>query len=403
MTTQEKDPRKARSSWRKDKKETQSSVDLRTDNDFEEKDVGVISLFGPFLKGLAKSKNPAKLPYPPCFYLPASSLMHMTHLQLNYVDLLVQAGMQSTPEARFLGYLKFCISTYGLTKFPYKPIISLLGETAQYSSPYGSSQDPDDRTYILAENIKKDPPHSLLHMFNPKHGISLGANVEMAPEFHKTHVHVAFKGQSHAVFAHPGGLYREDYFSDIPDFMIRLLRMSAELYGDINITSSTGFSAHLEFKEKSMFGKAKNLITGKVSFNGAVMYTLDGGWDEVVFITNVQTNGRAEFINRQTLIKNGRESLPLEDQPESSSDKIWGNMLELLMRKDFDAAVALKTQINEDENRLLSEPEKNGQEYIPRYFRKNAATGRWEIKDPALCLDMNTINLSSLGHALPAH
>jgi hypothetical protein len=61
---------------------------------------------------------------------------------------------------------------------------------------------------------------------------------------------VSFIGQNKTTFTHPGGLYKEEYLNEIPDFIVRLLRMHQELIGEVNISSSTGFAAKLLFKEK---------------------------------------------------------------------------------------------------------------------------------------------------------
>jgi len=319
------------------------------------------------------------------------------------VDLLIDASRQPTPEERFLGVLKYSFSTWSLTKFPYKPIISLLGETAQYSTRYSASTDPNDRTYVLAENARKDPPFSFFHMTNPKHGVSSGGTIELDPKFKQAHVHVLFKGQHKTVFTNPQGLFREEYNSDIPDLMIRLLRMHQELVGEVRLTSTTGYTATITFKEKSMFSKYKNMVSGKVSFNGMDVFIIEGAWDEVVYLTDLRNNLRLELLNRAVLHKNELESLPLELQPSSSCDRLWGTMLECLVRQDFEKAAQLKAQINRDENLILTSMEASGQEYVPKYFHRNV-TGEWEINDPYLCMNLgDSFNTSAMMSALPEH
>lgn len=391
--------------WKKNKKDSSADTAAYTStpdfaeagmnaSDFEGKDVGLFSLFVPFVKNYAtsmsKTKNPAKLPYPTCFYLPQSSLMHMMHLQMGHIDLLLDASQQATPAERFLGMLKYTVSSWSLTKFPYKPIISLLGETAQYSSHYQRSGDPNDKTYVLAENMRKDPPFSCFYMTNPKHGVTYEGNIELEPKFKQAHVQVHFKGQNKATFVHPGGLFREEYFNDIPDFVVRLLRMHQELAGEVNVTSSTGFAAKIMFKEKGIFGKAKNQIVGSVTFNGQSLYTLDGAWDEVVYITDLASGQRGELLNRSSLYKNQLDALPAEQQPITSCDRIWGKMLDALKRQDFDTAANTKAQINQDENLLLDDTTGNKELYIPRYFKQNI-NGVWEIKAPSLAFSLGEV------------
>jgi hypothetical protein len=387
--------------WKKGKKDEMppasatSATELgMTEADFEGKDVGLFSLFVPFVKNYAssmsKTKNPAKLPYPTCFYLPQSSLMHMVHLQMSHINLLIDASTLATPADRFLGVVKYCISTWSLTKFPYKPIISLLGETAQYSTPYTASADPSDKTYVLAENLRKDPPYSCYHITNPKHGVTYEGTVELDPKFKQAHVQVQFKGQNKTTFVHPGGQFREEYYSDIPDFIVRLLRMHQELIGEVNITSTTGFACKVTFKEKSLFGKARNQITGAISFNGAVVYTLDGAWDEIVYITDLASGQRVELINKLTLAKNPLEAPATEQQPVTSCDRVWGDMLEALRKGDFETAAQIKAKISTEEHLLLDSSTGDKTNFTPRYFAPSA-NGLYTIKDPKLAISLGTV------------
>jgi len=391
--------------WKKDRA-TASSGDIKLDpeNSFEGKDVGLFSLFLPFIKNYAtsmsKTKNPAKLPYPTCFYLPQSSLMHMVHLQMSHIDLLLDASVQVTPAERFLAVMKYNISTWALTKFPYKPIISLLGETAHYTSPYYRAVSPNDQTYVIAENLRKDPPYSCFYITNPLHGVTYEGSIELVPKFKQAHVHVPFKGQNKTTFVHPGGLFREEYYSDIPDLIIRLLRMHTELSGEVHITSTTGFAAKISFKEKSLFSKAKNQITGSVSYNGMDIYLIDGAWDDIVYLTDLKTQQRVEFLNRAVIVKNQLMSLPLEQQPITSCERIWNKMLDSLRREDFDAATALKAKINAEENNILEALNVNNEVFVPRYFALNSK-GEWQIKDPAYALSLGQIQPADAYNAAP--
>ena len=62
------------------------------------------------------SQSPTKLPYPPNFYYPASSLQHQMSLQMQHVDTLVNANSLPTPLDRFIAVLKYTLSTCSLTK-----------------------------------------------------------------------------------------------------------------------------------------------------------------------------------------------------------------------------------------------------------------------------------------------
>ena len=61
---------------------------------------------------------------------------------------------------------------------------------------------------------------------------------------------VSFVGQRRTTLVHPQGLWTETYVGDVPDLMIRLLRMHTELGGHLNLSSDTGFECNVQFKDK---------------------------------------------------------------------------------------------------------------------------------------------------------
>lgn len=354
---------------------------------FTEKDVNFTSLFMPFVKNyvsnLSANKSPNKLPYPPCFYYPASSLQHQMNLQLAYIDILIKANTLPTPLERFLCMLKYSLSTCSLTKFPYKPIIAFLGETAQTYTNYTDGVTADT-TYYIAEQVEKDPATSAFYICNPTKGVVHEGSVAMVPKFKQAHVHVSFVGQRKTVLTHPQGLWNETYIADVPDLMIRLLRMHTELGGSINVScEATGFAASVQFKDKPIFGGTRNAITGRVTLHGQEIYTLDGTWDDVVYLTDSVTKQKYEFFNRKTYPKQKVESYPLDQQPPTSGDRVWGQLIETLRRQDFEQAKIIKTQLDQQGHELLARYEQQGG-FKASFFHKNPQTGRWDINDPSL-------------------
>lgn len=373
--------------WRRDKQivhQRATNVTTHTQqvdgDNFEGKDVSVVSILVPFIKNLGLATNPAKFPYPAQFYLPQSSLMHMVYLQMNYVDSLIEACQQPTPLDRFLAFVKYQFSTYALTKFPYKPVISVLGETAHYSSPYCGSPDLANKTYAIAETVTTEIPLSCFYIVNPAYGVTYEGAIDMCPQFKQAHVTVRFAGQTKATFAPPQGPL-EEYTSQLPDLSIHLLRMHTEFSGDVTISSSTGYVAHIIFREKALFGKTKNQVSGTITFNGFTIFTIDGAWDDAIYLTNVTTLKCFELLNKATARRNVLETPPIDQQPASSCYKIWGQMFGALMREDWATALATKEEIQRQE--LDRAHTVAG---VPRYFVKNSM-GVWQIRDPSLAMN----------------
>lgn len=348
--------------------------------EFVEKDVNFSSLFMPFVKNyvsnLSHNKSPTKLPYPPNFYYPASSLQHQMNLQMQHIDLLARANTLPSPQERFLAVLKYSLSTCSLTKFPYKPIIAFLGETAQSYITNG-----DDTTFYCGEQVERDPAGSAFYICNPKQGFVHEGDVALVPKFKQAHVHVEFVGQRRTALIHPQGLWHEVYVADVPDLNIRLLRMHTELGGTLNLScAATGYTASIDFKDKPIFGGKVNAITGKVLYQGREIYHIEGNWDEVAFIVDSATKERFELFNRTSALKTKAESYPLSTQSPMSGEKEWAPLLECLHRRDWEGAKAAKAVLDASHHERLARFDANGG-FKSVYFNKTQE-GIYQIKDP---------------------
>jgi hypothetical protein len=214
----------------------------------------------------------------------------------------------------------------------------------------------------------------------------------MVPKFKQAHIHVRFVGQRKTILAHPQGLWNETYIADVPDLMIRLLRMHTELGGSINLSCpSTGYAATVQFKDKPIFGGLKNAISGSVALHGREIYSIDGTWDGIVYITDVNTREKFELFNRNTCPKQKVVTPPLEEQPETAGDKVWGPLMETLRRGDFEQAKLIKAQLDDQAHERLARIEQTGG-FVSSYFHKNVATGLWDINDPNIIYGKTTCN-----------
>eukprot|EP01111_Echinosteliopsis_oligospora_P004403 TRINITY_DN1709_c0_g1_i1.p1 TRINITY_DN1709_c0_g1~~TRINITY_DN1709_c0_g1_i1.p1 ORF type:complete len:374 (+),score=47.56 TRINITY_DN1709_c0_g1_i1:78-1199(+) len=353
---------------------TESNTTHQEEAQVECEDVSLASMFGPFLKNytncLAHGQQITKMPYPINFYFPNSSLQHQATIQMSHVDLLMAANLQQTPILRFLCVVQYALSTCSLTKFPYKPIIGFKGETAHHHV----SHSAEDQTHFLGEQISREPPTSCFYINNPARGVTHTGNIELCPKFNKTHVAVNMKGEQKTTLVDPYGRWREEYFMEIPDFAIRLLRMHTELTGGIAIACpANGLVCTLNFKDKPMFGGHKNVIVGKITMNNVDIATLEGMWDDIIRITD--SAGTRDFFNRNTLVKNKLEQ-PAE-VPVSAGHKVWEPLVKALTEKDYKTAQAVK-----DKLAVENEVRENNC-HGPAFFRKEGE--HWQIVNPSLC------------------
>jgi len=316
------------------------------------------------------------------FYYPASSLQHQMALQMQHIDFLVSANSLPTPQERFLAVLKYTLSVSNLTKFPYKPIIAFLGETDQSFTTHTSNNGAGtDTTFYLGEQVERDPAACAFYITNPSKGVVHEGSVALMPKFRQAHVNVSFVGQRRTKLVHPQGLWNETYVGDVPDLMIRLLRMHTELGGSLNLMcEETGFAATVIFKEKPIFGGLKNAVAGRVTFLGREIFSIEGTWDNCTYLVDTVTRERFELFNSLASQKMKVESYPLEQQPETSGERVWGPLIETLLRRDFETAKAVKNQLDIDHHERLDNFEANGG-FVPSFFHKTPE-GLWQINDP---------------------
>jgi len=370
------------------KEDSEPSVEEST-----EKDVSLAAFFGPFMKNYAATLsstkgNPAKIPYPPRFYIPVSSLQHAISSKMKHIGILETANHQPDPKSRFFGVLKYFFSTLNLTKFPYKPIIAMEGETAHNFVSSGSSQ-----TYSIGEEIVHHPPHSAFHICNLDNGFTYDGNIVLEPTFSKGSVRVRLEGFNRIVLKDPKGSYEEAYTFGNPDLLVRMLRMLTECVGEVLIEcATTGYSAVITFKEKPLFGGTKNAIDGVVSFNNTEIAHLDGVWDDIIFITDLNTKARNEFLDRKHQKIDRVETPPLETLPETAGDRVWGPFIDLLKRDNLTEAQNWKLARNATERGERALRKANNVQ--PAHFVKNSS-GWWEIKNPAVSLSLMTSGKSA--------
>jgi len=337
-------------------------------------DVSLASMFGPFVKNytncLAHGQPVSRMPYPINFYYPNSSLQLQADIQMKHIDLLLNANAQSSPLSRFMCVVQYALSTCSLTKFPYKPIIGFVGETAHHYVSHSSG----DQTFFLGEQLSREPPASCFHITNPAKGVTHAGSIELMPKFNKTHVMVNMKGEHKTTLVDPSGRWNEEYFMEIPDFAIRLIRMHTELTGGIAIACpANGLHCVLHFKDKPVFGGQKNVVSGKITMNNVEVATLEGIWDDVIRITDA--SGTRDFFNRNTIPKQKLEQPGAV--PVSAGHKVWAPLVDALSAKDYKTAQAVKDQIAVEN--AVREANCKG----PSYFRKEGE--HWVVVNPALC------------------
>jgi hypothetical protein len=169
----------------------------------------------------------------------------------------------------------------------------------------------------------------------------------------------------------------EEYFMTLPYAHckgILMGTMTVELGGKVTIEcAKTGYSTEIEFKLRPFLGGGEftNAISGRILLGKETLATLTGRWDEEVFIKDKQTGVSESFWKvspevRQQRLK--RFTVPLEDQNEFESARLWRKVSEAIESDDQHEATKQKSVLEEAQRNAAKERKNKGFEWVPKYF-----------------------------------
>ena len=127
------------------------------------------------------------------------------------------------------------------------------------------------------------------------------------------------------------------------------------------------------------------MVSGKITDGRNDLFSLDGAWDEVIYLTNLSNGTRYEFFNRHTLPKQTILRPPNSELPSTSGDKEWEHFIEALKERNFTKAMQIKEELGKvDHERQRQHQLKSPEGFVPEYFTREA-NGEYKIKDASLC------------------
>uniref|UniRef100_A0A8C9VAI2 Oxysterol-binding protein n=1 Tax=Scleropages formosus TaxID=113540 RepID=A0A8C9VAI2_SCLFO len=307
----------------------------------------------------------------PTFILEPRSFLDKLSDYYYHADFLSEAAVEENAYNRMKKMVKWYLSGFykkpkGLKK-PYNPII---GETfrCMWIHPKTNS-----KTFYISEQVSHHPPVSAFYVSNRKDGFCLSGSI-----LAKSNV---FSQNSLCCVA---------YFlpRDVPCSFPGILygTMTLELAGQVTVTcEKTGYSAQLEFKLKPFLGSSDsaNQISGKIKLGKEVLATLEGHWDSEVFITDKKTCVVETFWNPTAELRNSRLmrcTVPLEDQGDFESEKLWQHVTRAINNKDQTRATNEKFLLEEAQRKLARERKAKCEAWIPALFEQDPLTGEWHYR-----------------------
>ncbi|RDW88932.1 oxysterol-binding protein [Coleophoma cylindrospora] len=327
-----------------------------------------------FLKSIASfSGDLSSLTAPP-FILSSTSLTEFSSYWAEHPSLFVAPAKEKDPEKRALLVLKWFLSTlkqqyasrseqFGNEK---KPLNPFLGELF-----LGKWVDSAGTTELISEQVSHHPPATAYHISNEQHGVYLeGYNAQKA-SFSRT-IHV--KQIGHAVFRIPA--YDETYLITLPNLHIEGLIFGSpfvELNDKTYITSSSGFTAKIDYSGKGWLSGKKNSFVATMYPTGKekdTLYTVTGQWTKTFEIREGSSKHGAlvDQYDAETTPTTPLIVAPIEEQDPLESRRAWSKVAEGIARGDMDYTSAEKTKIEVAQRELRQQEKAEGRVWERRYF-----------------------------------
>ncbi|KAH3673439.1 hypothetical protein WICPIJ_009827 [Wickerhamomyces pijperi] len=311
----------------------------------------------------------------PTFILERKSMLERITNQLQEPDMVIEAHASKDPLDRFLKVIKWYLSGWHIApKAVKKPLNPVLGE---FFTSYWELKD-GQHAYYISEQTSHHPPKSSYFYMIPESNIRVDGMVVPKSRFLGNSSAAIMEGTTVLQFldildskGNP-----EKYTLTQPSIYARGIlfgTMRIEL-GDHMIIKcpSTGYSIDIEFKTKGFISGTYDAIEGTVmSPSGKPLYEISGKWNDIMYIKDVSTGKKTEFLNvnvtkpLQPLVR------PLEEQGEFESRKLWKKVTDALSQRNHEIATSEKFKIEDDQRIRAKKREEEAVEFHPKLFRRS--------------------------------
>ncbi|UNI19225.1 Oxysterol-binding protein 4 [Purpureocillium takamizusanense] len=333
-----------------------------------------------FLKSIASFNGDLSSLTAPPFILSSQSLTEYSSYWGTHPPLFTAPAAESDPAKRALLVLKWFIATlkhqyasrseqYGNEK---KPLNPFLGELF-----LGSWKDEAGETTLVSEQVSHHPPATAYCLRNDKTGVQLeGYNAQKAT-FKST---IIVKQIGHAVLTVPVGEQTERYLITLPSLHIEGLIFGTpfvELDGGSTISSSSGFTAKIDYSGRGWLSGKKNSVTAVLYPTGKekeVLYNITGQWTKEfeIYEGPAKKNSKATLLETYDAVATPPTELqiaPLEKQHPLESRRAWAKVAEAIQKGDMDAVSVEKGKIEQAQRNLRVKERSEDRSWERRYFK----------------------------------
>lgn len=215
------------------------------------------------------------------------------------------------------------------------------------------------------------PPATAYRISNKKHGVYLeGYNAQKA-SFSRT---IYVKQIGHAVLTIPE--YDETYLITLPNLHIEGLIFGTpfvELNDCTYITSSTGYTAKIEYSGKGWLSGKKNSFTASLyptKKEKDVLYSVTGQWTKTFDIIEGSSK-KGNIIDTYDAEATPTTSLivaPIEEQDPLESRRAWAKVAAGIAEGNMDITGIEKTKIEVAQREMRQKERSEGKVWDRRYF-----------------------------------
>lgn len=318
----------------------------------------------------------------PTFILEPRSFLDKLSDSYYHVDILSQAVLEDDAFTRMKQVVKWYLS--GLYKKPKglkKPYNPILGETFRcyWFHPNGS------KTFYISEQVSHHPPVSAFYVTNRQDGFAISASILARSKFYGNSTSAILDGTAVLTLLPRG----EDYKLTVPYAHCKGILMGTltmELGGKVSIDcEKTGYFTEIEFKLKPFLGGSEqtNCISGRLKLGKETLATLEGCWDGTISIKDKRTGEAQVLFSSSPVIRKQRLTrymVPLDNQAENESEKLWQHVSAAIRRDDMNAATEEKTLLEEAQRARSKERKAKCEDWIPIHFQQDLKTGQWVYK-----------------------
>ncbi|KAK4128284.1 Oxysterol-binding protein [Parathielavia appendiculata] len=346
--------------------------------------------WGAFLKSIASFNGDLSTLTAPPFILSSTSLTEFSSYWCEHPSIFAAPAQEPDAAKRALLVLKWFLTTlkqqyasrseqYGNEK---KPLNPFLGELF-----LGRWEDDAGTTELISEQVSHHPPATAYNITNLPSGVRLeGYNAQKA-SFSKT---INIKQIGHAVLtvSAPSAAEPDTYLITLPSLHIEGLIFGSpfiELEGSSYITSSTGFTAKIDYSGKGWLSGKKNSFTAVLYPTGKekdILFNVSGQWTKSFEIHS----GPAKHNSKDNLVESWNPLplselivAPLEKQHPLESRRAWAKVAAAIAKGDLDTVSTEKGKIENAQREMRAKEKAEGRTWSRRYFTAQHDGADWVL------------------------